>query len=375
MNQNNQREAILALVESRSDIDGRFTNVRRVGQFGGRGNFSLVFQATDNESGRDVAIKIFNPNNITDNYRYQCFLREAQILNNLGKQPDIIQAITPASEFVEMLHSQTAGAFPWRFPYFALELAQSDVDAILENGGWNPEQTLLSFHVMCRAVQRIHSRNIVHRDIKPGNFLEMADGTIKLSDFGTARLLDGATPMLLPSYPGPPGELLYAAPEIHACIHDVQPSIALKADIFSLGAILFELFTHTKLGLYIYDESFYADLANVIGQVQRRQRKEVYDRFIAHITNSKPLPNISMFTQNVPPCIRDRVDALYQSLAALDYNVRLDRFDDVFQKIQTCLLILRNEEKYRRWCERKRLFEANREKKRERRQLGRKRRS
>ena len=94
---------------------------------------------------------------------------------------------------------------------------------------------------MCKAVQRIHKAKIVHRDIKPGNFLVMRDGTIRLSDFGTARLIEDSSKPILDDYAGwPPGDIRYTAPEIISSLHDVTPHFAFKGDIFSLGATLFE---------------------------------------------------------------------------------------------------------------------------------------
>ena len=53
------REALLQLIERRADIAGRFTNLKRIGEAGGDGYFSLLVQADDNVSGAPVALKFY----------------------------------------------------------------------------------------------------------------------------------------------------------------------------------------------------------------------------------------------------------------------------------------------------------------------------
>jgi hypothetical protein len=61
MADNKDRESLLRIVERRSELDGRFTNIQRVGEFGGTGNFSLLFRAQDKVSGKEVALKFYDP--------------------------------------------------------------------------------------------------------------------------------------------------------------------------------------------------------------------------------------------------------------------------------------------------------------------------
>jgi serine/threonine protein kinase len=72
-------------------------------------------------------------------------------------------------------------------------------------------------------VRRPHRRGYAHRDLKPANFLVMSDGSVRLSDFGTAKKLTDASPALSASYIYPPGDLTYAAPEILALCWTMIP--------------------------------------------------------------------------------------------------------------------------------------------------------
>jgi serine/threonine protein kinase len=181
-------EGFFKLIEARRDIGGRFTNIRRVGA----GNFSLVFAAADNTLNHDVAIKVFRPEYLLQPYRYQCFCREAMLLNQLRGSRNVLDWIGPQGEFTERVTSTTGIPLDFQFPYFAVELASSDVGEAVRSGSWSAEERLLGFREMCKGVQRIHRKGISHRDLKPSNFLVMDDGVIKLSDFGTARDVNGS---------------------------------------------------------------------------------------------------------------------------------------------------------------------------------------
>ena len=111
---------------------------------------------------------------------------------------------------------------------------------------------------VARAVEFAHQQRIFHRDLKPENILISHDGEPKVIDFGLAqmqRTLSGDGPQPIPG-----GTIKYMAPEQAAAAHDANagttksPSITedARADVFSLGAILYELLTERPL--YSFDE-------------------------------------------------------------------------------------------------------------------------
>ena len=354
------QELYLYLVEQQSTIDGRFANPKRLGPQGGGGNFSLLFRATDLTTRRDVALKFYNPDQMNDSYRWQSFLREEEILHGLAGQSDIIGWVGPHSGFIVPISLSLGSTYNFQFNYFSLELASHSVGAVIAQDWWNVEQRLIAFRAMCRAVQRIHSLRIAHRDLKPENFLVMPDERVVLSDFGAARNFSSTRPALAGRYWGPPGDLSYTAPEMLACLHDSRPEIAFGADIYALGAILFEFFSRTQLVHQLFSQNDIGGLIKLMSSVQQEKRADIYHQFIRDIVIAHPLPSLRLLGVPVPTCIRSQIDILYRSMAALDYRNRAADFQSIFRQINICLIILRNEVEYRRMIEMKRQRRAAR---------------
>ena len=272
------RDQVLSLLEEREDIDGRFTGIRRIGN-GGNGNFSALVSAQDGHTRARVALKVCLPQETQ--YRTDSFDREAHLLTELHGEPDILQLVAPRSDFTAKLVTEGGLPFSLLFRYYATELANEDLSAVIADGRWFPERMLLAFRATCRAVQRIHARRIVHRDLKPSNLLVMPKGDVKLSDFGAARQINADVPPLLNAYAGPPGDRRYCAPEMLACLHDENPAIAFQSDFFSLGAILFEMFSGNILGQLLFDRRFWEEIARTMLAVPIGQRRTVYNQIVA----------------------------------------------------------------------------------------------
>lgn len=133
-----------------------------------------------------------------------------------------------------------------------------------------------------------------------------------------------------------------------------------------MGAILFEFFSGTKLGHHLASQHLHDNLC-LFANIKVGQRKAIYDRVVKSISDGYPLPSLASQGPGVPPSIRDRVNDLYGRLAALNYENRLMDFPTIFRGIDTCLLILKYEQKYKRWREQKDIFRHAREAKRLRR--------
>ena len=348
-----ERESVLRIVEAQELLGGRFHSIKRIDPIGGGGCFSVVFTACE-PSGQEVIVKFFFAPSIRDDaaYRWDCFQRESTLLAKYGDRDHVVRLIAPQSDLTYTLRSDTGSEFPSSRAYYVMEKASGNVGTAIQLRQWSTSASLDAFAGMCRAVQHLHSHNVAHRDIKPDNFLVFPGGAIKLGDLGTGRELS-ATP-LLPRYDRPVGDLRYTSPEQIACVHDFDPQVAKQGDFYALGAIFFELLTGIQLHGFVYDRQFIADLLSHMVQVHPRERGRVFASIVSSISDAHPLPALRDVSNNVPTCIGRQADSLYRDLCAFDYRRRLDAFDSVFRQIDICRIILRNEEAYHVWLDRRR---------------------
>lgn len=354
------RQNYIAVVEKQPSIAGRYVDVQRICPRAGSGAYSLVFKAHDLMTNKPVALKFYNPLRTGDDYRKSCFDRESRILERLRGQRDILQLLEPKSELVlQLVDNATGMKIPVTLPFLVTDLARSNVKEHIYQADKLPLASLTIFRGMCRAVQRIHRKEICHRDLKPDNFFLLRLGGLCLGDFGSARLLDGSEPPLMPNYYFWRGDRRYTAPEMFAALdRDVQ--LFYHADMFSLGATLFEMFTKHNLVTLIFDASFHRDLLEHFQLIQPDRRLSIYSELASSLAQRRQLPDIDDFGVPIPQCIRERLNRLYKGLANLDYRHRICGFDIVFTEIQRCVDILGNEAKYRRLMEIKGKWEDRR---------------
>jgi serine/threonine protein kinase len=359
-----QRELLLRLVERRTDIDGRFEGIRRIGADGGGGVFSLLFQARDRTTGQDIALKVLKPD-VTDTYRRQCFVREEQLLGQFVGQPDIIGWVSTRSSFVETIPTVAGIPLTLEFQYYGLELASTDLEQLIYGSATPFAVRVEAFRQGCRGLQRLHAAGMAHRDLKPSNMLIMRDGTARLSDLGTSRLVDGSVPGLAITYGGPPGDTRYAAPDLTACLHDVNPRYAVGADFYTLGSILFEISTAQLLNPYALPGRASSALA-ALRYVGEQDRVRAY-LDLAQQLEDRDMPRVRDFDSSVPRSVAPLVDALYRDLTRIDFRERLTDFRSIFRRVDAILFVIKHAAAVARWRERRRqLWAARQEKERRR---------
>lgn len=360
MAEEEDRENYIKIIEAQSSISGRFTKICRVDPKGGCGSFSLVFRAFDEETNQEVALKFYDPCKRGVDYRERCFKREATILGSLKGQKDILQIILPLTQFPrKVIDAGTGISTIERWEFFATELADSNMLKYIYSKEPTPAKNLRYFRAMVRGVQRIHSRQICHRDIKPENFFRIGKEVIQLGDFGTARVLDGSMPALYEDYSSWRGDKRYTAPEQCVSVVD-KPNLFYRGDMYSLGAILFEMFTGQLLFPLIFDEKFHQSLAEHFALMPKERREATLGDLVPDIAKGRQLPNISDFNDKVPQCIKGRLEQLCHGLAAIDYSKRTKDLGEVFQALNVCETILAKEKYYeellrlrKRWLENK----------------------
>ena len=204
----------------------------------GIGGMGEVVVARDMRIGRDVAIKRLRSSNPSP-AAVARFLREARIQARLDHP-----AIVPVHE----IGTDAAGQ-----PYFAMKrLSGVTLSKVLEAGDRPLQQLLRTFADVCVAISFAHERGVIHRDLKPSNIMLGAFGEVYVIDWGVARVIGHdelpAAAELLGAGEGmtEAGTLLgtpgYMAPEQLR-----GPDVGAPADVYALGATLFEILAGAPL--------------------------------------------------------------------------------------------------------------------------------
>ena len=192
----------------------------------GQGGMGAVFKARQRRMKRLVALKVL-PENLAKNPEFaERFAREAQVLARLN-HPTIVTLY----EFGER-----NGIF-----YLLMEYVDGvNLRQAMAASRFSPQQALKVIPHLCDALEYAHEQGVLHRDIKPANILMDTNGTIKLADFGIAKLGGNDTPdTVLTQTGGSLGTPQYMAPE-----QIEKPSeVDHRADIYSLGVVLYEMLT------------------------------------------------------------------------------------------------------------------------------------
>lgn len=356
------RENFLKILESQNSINGRYTNLKRIGPSGGDGCFSILLCAEDNVSKQIVALKFYDPTKTSDAYRVACFERESKVLKLLQGTDHILKLIDEAKDFpFQIVDKQTGLPFAIPFKFIAVELARFSLfDFIYQHKSSTALRNLKVFGEICKGVRRVHAHGICHRDLKPDNCLFMGSGKLAISDFGTARVLNGSIPSPQVNYQAPVGDMRYSAPEL-LCGLDGTGVFQYRADVYSIGAILFELFTKTTLHSYL--EGTFRKLRGQFAAIPPQNRNQVFDGVIDAVAGSSRLPSINSCSAgvNIPSCITVRLDRLYKSLACIDYRSRSISWDSVFNQLSIMSIILRNDIKRNHHMTYRRLIRERRE--------------
>jgi tetratricopeptide (TPR) repeat protein/predicted Ser/Thr protein kinase len=187
-----------------------------------RGGMGVVYKAIDRSLDRFVAIKMVGSADGEHGDHLKRFFREAQFTANLRHQNIVIVYGM----------GDVAGT-----PYLVMEyLSGSSLDEIIRTASLSLQQKVACMWQACNGLQYAHTRqpSIIHRDIKPANIVVAEDGTVKIIDFGIARLgqsRNTRTGFVI-------GSLPYMSPE-----QINGQELDGRTDIFSAGVVLYQLLT------------------------------------------------------------------------------------------------------------------------------------
>ena len=187
----------------------------------GAGGMAVVYKARCHRLNRLVAIKILKDENLEDEDFCRRFHAESRAVAMLG-HPNIVSVYDVSSTGDQ--------------DYIVMEL----IDGITlkqymeKQGRLNWKETVHFATQIAKALEHAHSRGLVHRDIKPHNVMVLKNGSVKVADFGIARLMENENTMTKEAL----GSVHYLSPE-----QAKGSRVDNRSDLYSLGVVMYEMIT------------------------------------------------------------------------------------------------------------------------------------
>jgi len=198
-------------------LDNRYEILEKIGS----GGMAVVYKARCHRLNRLVAVKILKEELAGDAEFRRRFRSESQAVAMLS-HPNIVAVY-------DVSHSDD-------IEYIVMELIEGITlkQYISRKGVLNWKEALHFSTQVCKALSHAHSRGIIHRDIKPHNIMICKDGSVKVADFGIARLQSTQSTLTQEAL----GSVHYISPE-----QAKGGQVDARSDLYSLGVVMYEMLT------------------------------------------------------------------------------------------------------------------------------------
>jgi len=309
----------------------------------GRGGMGAVYKARQVGLDRLVALKILPAEAAADPAFAERFTREARALAKLH-HPNIVAVYDSGQANVGRTSSpsaavrQSADGLEVRptekLYYFLMEYVDGvNLREAMATATLSPAQALEIVPQVCEALQYAHDQGIVHRDIKPENVLLDKTGQVKVADFGLSKLLNRT----------PVNVTLTASHQIMGTLHYMAPEqmqrpleVDHRADIYSLGVVLYELLTgEVPMGRFpLPSEKLHTDtrLDDIVLKAMDREPDRRYQQASHVKTDIESLSPVGQIS-NRPPR-RDDAEARDEARWRPAQRITDAEFEDARRQVQ-----------------------------------------
>ena len=262
----------------------------------GEGGMAIVYKGKDISNGRVVAIKKI----------HDCLCRNPQVVSFFHKEVSALEAICRPYAHPNIVEILATGVADDKF-VFAMEFVPGEsLRDKIQYGSINDLPFIFSIiKQICMALDRVHNneKQIVHRDLKPENILLDKEGTVKLTDFGICRVssMSSSSRRNYQRTRSFVGTSYYSAPEQYPNPHDGKlPYIDHRADIYSLGCIIYELLT--------IQPPFVHDDPGIVGLMHQRRlmgKSDIQELLVPSQKNPYRIKEL-----NIDDYVMERLDAI-----------------------------------------------------------------
>ena len=346
-------------------LEGRFSNIRVVnrdpttGKRGTehQGSLSVIFQAIDETTQKEVAIKFFDPDHISlrERYRMDLFEREAKLLEQFVDRSRFLQLVQPLSELEISATQPNENSITVRCAYFVIEWLDGDITKyFLRQNEYDALVKLSLFRQIVLGVISLHSEKIAHRDIKSDNLRQTVRNNRKMTiaiDFGTAIQLDSTPIGTISDYLTAVGAKWFAPIEAHVGLAGIR-ELAIHSDIYALGCILHDLFNIEYFTERLVSDAGFLNCYGTcsahisIIKLKKGSDKDLikeFERILKLTRNQVVLPGIDSADTSVPNAARDQLSRLLHKLTDIDYKHREQNLQVILKMIDSATRSIKNE--------------------------------
>ena len=199
-------------------FDGRYKIEKTIGI----GGMAVVFEATDLQTGKKVAVKMLKETNSQDTSAIKRFVTESKAIAMLN-HPNIVKIYDISVKGENK--------------YIVMELIKGITlkEYITQKGKLDWRETAIFVEQILSALDHAHNQGVIHRDIKPQNIMLLEGGIVKVTDFGIAKIPKGVT---LTMADKAIGTVYYLSPE-----QATSKKIDNRADIYAVGIMMYQMVT------------------------------------------------------------------------------------------------------------------------------------